>query len=771
MAPIAKENETLSATPESAARPSTAASLPADNSIKQQPVALEVPVSVNGARTVEGSDKREPFSESTKTVLVFGSGAVIRLASSVSPGQLLFLTNEKTKKEVVCQVVKSKNYRNVSGYVELEFTEPVVGFWGMRFPSDRLGSGPQPVANSPAALGSPVASVTPVQVPRPVVPIPVALPPMTHKIDPLPAGFTPKVLEQKPAVPLAVAGNPELKPSEAKLVTPPPVSATPLTPKAVPRLASVPENPASLMPDLAVNAPPVKPVAPVSSTFDLPRTPDNRASIFASPTQAPVTPAALEVAGLSSVPEIGPITHSAPVSTQTSSVSDQESAALKQQAARLQEQLSSMLFMESPAAKPVANPPVAPLFERAKSADVATKVLDIAKLEPAPLPVRIPEPPKSAPRATKSLLDEEELKIPSWLEPLARNAAAPASTQELIEKEKSKRLAEQSSLEETDATPAIVVEEEPLAELQVPNFGSELRIDASDTAVESGSGKSGKGLVFAAIAAGVLILTGAGYWYFHQQSSGIPSAAAAASRPAPAISAPADSFSSKGVAAPSSAASAPNGSSVQGSSPLQSNSNPSPSQPSGAAFSPVNSKEVIPNPAKSGAPLDASASALPATPQPKKSSLGEVHLATPKVTQRKSAQDNGEADAGLAMSGDDADSTAAALGSGLVANTRQPAAPEVPLPVGGDVKPAKLVASIPPSYPALAKSQHVSGDVRVDALIDPTGRVTTMKVVSGPTLLHQAAMDALHQWKYQPATLDGKPVQMHLTVTIQFRLQ
>src|SRR5580765_4194115 len=101
---------------------------------KQQPAAVEIPVTVNGARTVEGSDKREPFSETTQTVLVFGNGAVIRLASAVTPGQLLFLTNEKTKKEVVCQVLKSKNYSNVSGYVELEFTEAVSGFWGVRFP-------------------------------------------------------------------------------------------------------------------------------------------------------------------------------------------------------------------------------------------------------------------------------------------------------------------------------------------------------------------------------------------------------------------------------------------------------------------------------------------------------------------------------------------------------------------------------------------------------------------------------------------------------------
>jgi protein TonB len=46
-----------------------------------------------------------------------------------------------------------------------------------------------------------------------------------------------------------------------------------------------------------------------------------------------------------------------------------------------------------------------------------------------------------------------------------------------------------------------------------------------------------------------------------------------------------------------------------------------------------------------------------------------------------------------------------------------------------------------------------------------------MKVISGPAILHQAAMDALRHWKYVPAMLDGNPVPMHLTVTIQFRLQ
>jgi len=745
MAPIAKENEIQSHASETTSRPSATVSAPADNANKPQPVALEVPVSVNGARTVEGSDKREPFSESTKTVLIFGSGAVIRLSSSVSPGQLLFLTNEKTKKEVVCQVVKSKNYRNVSGYVELEFTESVVGFWGMRFPGDRIGSGPQAVANTPAAVGSPVASVTPVA-PRPLTP-----PALAPKLEPLPASFAPKIPTQRPVVPPLA-----------------PVSAVPPAPKPEVPVAPVPATPASLMPDLAVSAPPVKPVAPISSTFDLPRTPDARASIFSAPPQTPVTPAALEVAGLSSVPEVGPVTPPVPLAPPPSSPSDQETAALKQQAARLQEQLSSMLFTESPAAKPVVAPPAPLAIPSAQQADVAAKILEFAKPEPAP-PARTAEPPKVAPLPSKSMLDDEELKIPSWLEPLARNAAARVSTQELVEREKSKRLAEQSAVEEIVVAPAIVEEEEHVPELQVPNFGSDLRIDATDSIAAAGSAKSGKGSLFTAIAAGLLILAGVGYWYFHQQAAGVP--AAAVIKPVPAISAPAETPQAKGSAALPTIPSAQTASTAQGNLPSQAGSNSAGVAPTGAAYAPVNSREVIPNPAKSGAPVDASASAQPLATQPKKSSLGEVRLATPKVTRRGNLQDNGEADAGLAMSGDESDSNGAALGAGLAVNGKQPAAPAAPLPVGGDVKPAKLLTRVPPVYPALARGQHVSGDVLIDALIDPTGHVTTMKIISGPTLLHQAAMDALRQWKYQPATLDDKPVQMHLTVTVQFRLQ
>jgi TonB family protein len=152
----------------------------------------------------------------------------------------------------------------------------------------------------------------------------------------------------------------------------------------------------------------------------------------------------------------------------------------------------------------------------------------------------------------------------------------------------------------------------------------------------------------------------------------------------------------------------------------------------------------------------------------KKPLLGNVRLAKPKVGGTANVQANGAIEPTFELSGDAVSAGENSLAANFVDATKQPAAP---VAIGGDVKPARMISSVPPIYPALAKTQHVAGDVRVDALVDVNGRVTTMKVVSGPSLLHQSAMDALRQWRYQAATLDGKPVPMHLTVTIQFRLK
>ena len=91
--------------------------------------------------------------------------------------------------------------------------------------------------------------------------------------------------------------------------------------------------------------------------------------------------------------------------------------------------------------------------------------------------------------------------------------------------------------------------------------------------------------------------------------------------------------------------------------------------------------------------------------------------------------------------------------------------------VGGQVQPARLIRSVPPVYPSLAKTNRLNGDVILDALVDEAGKVTDVSVVSGPTLLRGAAMEAVRSWKYEPAQLDGRPVSMHLTVTVKFHIQ
>jgi TonB family protein len=92
-------------------------------------------------------------------------------------------------------------------------------------------------------------------------------------------------------------------------------------------------------------------------------------------------------------------------------------------------------------------------------------------------------------------------------------------------------------------------------------------------------------------------------------------------------------------------------------------------------------------------------------------------------------------------------------------------------PIGGRVQLARLLKSVPPVYPPFARTSHVAGDVKLDALIDVNGNVMELKVVSGPPILRQPAMDAVRQWKYEPARLNGQPVVLHLDVTVRFRVE
>jgi protein TonB len=89
---------------------------------------------------------------------------------------------------------------------------------------------------------------------------------------------------------------------------------------------------------------------------------------------------------------------------------------------------------------------------------------------------------------------------------------------------------------------------------------------------------------------------------------------------------------------------------------------------------------------------------------------------------------------------------------------------------GGNVMAAKRIDHVEPSYPPLARQAHISGTVRLHAIISKDGRVTELQVISGHPLLVQAAMDAVRQFRYSPTLLNNEPVDVDTTIDVIFNL-
>ncbi len=91
--------------------------------------------------------------------------------------------------------------------------------------------------------------------------------------------------------------------------------------------------------------------------------------------------------------------------------------------------------------------------------------------------------------------------------------------------------------------------------------------------------------------------------------------------------------------------------------------------------------------------------------------------------------------------------------------------------VGGKVSPPRLIEKTEPHYPESARKQKKSGVVMLEAIVDEDGRVGSVWVGrSADPVLDAAAFEAVHQWRYEPALKDGKPVRVLLAVTVTFNL-
>jgi periplasmic protein TonB len=98
-------------------------------------------------------------------------------------------------------------------------------------------------------------------------------------------------------------------------------------------------------------------------------------------------------------------------------------------------------------------------------------------------------------------------------------------------------------------------------------------------------------------------------------------------------------------------------------------------------------------------------------------------------------------------------------------------APSAIVRPGGNIRPPTKIKDVKPIYPMIAQITQVQGIVIVEATIGPNGKVQDAKVLRSHPLLEAAALDAVRQWEFTPTLLNGSPVSVVMTVTVDFRLR
>lgn len=90
---------------------------------------------------------------------------------------------------------------------------------------------------------------------------------------------------------------------------------------------------------------------------------------------------------------------------------------------------------------------------------------------------------------------------------------------------------------------------------------------------------------------------------------------------------------------------------------------------------------------------------------------------------------------------------------------------------GGDVKGPKLVHSVEPAFSTKSNEAFVEGTVSVSAVVNTRGEISAVQIVKGLSeAQNRAALDALKQWRFQPGTKDGKPVNVRVKIEVDFHL-
>ncbi|MGB8474372.1 MAG: TonB family protein [Candidatus Acidiferrum sp.] len=585
--------------------PSASSQQPAE----ARPVAHEAPVTATGARPGANSGKRELFAEDTTTALVFPNGGVIRLSVEVEPGQLIFLTNQQSKREVVAQVTRRRNNPAAGYYVEFEFTEPSPGFWGIQLPASPAAV-PASVHQQPALASLHSAEANP-EGPGPRASI-------------LSASEIQGLLGEDEAP----RGNPESLQTQSVAAN----SGTPVV--AAP---SLPGPSASV---------------PLSKSPDQPESPK-----LATPNPS--------------------------------------SAALPP----LSELFSSLL--------PPAAPQAAVPLKNSAACEPATPISSSASLPPLSELLSTFLAPAATAATPRQTTEAVEPRTPS-----ARTMPSTLAVEEPAEDEE--------SIPEEEFVPNEELAAEPVAGLQK----AKVSVEISPSNRPNAEPADRMALMRLALLAAVsLFAVTVAAWNMHwfPWSSGPANLSGHASSPSRA---PARSV-------PQQKSDAPFNSSAP---PQDTRTVPAQLNAVDAASAQTSNSAVGASPAHASrepaSPSHATANPAPRSDSEPVKSVAHDSIATPT----SSAED-------------------------ISASSSNDGAPNTP---------PRLIKSVRAVAPSDALRDYVTGNVTIDALIDESGHVTSMKILSGPAMLHKAAIEALRQYRYEPARKNGKRVSAHVTVTVPF---
>lgn len=96
--------------------------------------------------------------------------------------------------------------------------------------------------------------------------------------------------------------------------------------------------------------------------------------------------------------------------------------------------------------------------------------------------------------------------------------------------------------------------------------------------------------------------------------------------------------------------------------------------------------------------------------------------------------------------------------------------PPVRQKISEGVMAGALIRRVDPVYPTIARAIHLSGEVRLRAIIATDGSVQHLEILSGSPILARAAEEAVRQWRYRPTRLSGVPVEVETYITVNFVL-